>query len=64
MHTRTVQKLLDTDGHLDTSLGRLDGNKGSDFSKLESTQNLPRTSEMAFLKLVTLQVVIISLFPY
>jgi hypothetical protein len=31
---------------------------------LESTQNLRGISEIAFLKLVTLQLVIIRLFPY
>jgi hypothetical protein len=36
-----VQKLLDTDGRPDASLGRPNGNKGSDFSELESSQNLP-----------------------
>jgi hypothetical protein len=59
-----VQKLLDTDGCPDASLGRPDGNKGSNFSELESEQNLLGTSEIAFLKLVTLQLVIIRLFPY
>jgi hypothetical protein len=41
MQPWTVQKVLDTDGHLDPWLGRLDRNKGSDFSELESAQNLP-----------------------
>jgi hypothetical protein len=57
MQPRSVQKLLDIDGRLDASLGRPDGNKGSNFSELESTQNLLGTFEIAFLKLVTLQLV-------
>jgi len=44
--------------------GRPDWILGSDFSELESTQNLPGTSEIAFLQLVTLVVVIIRLFLY
>jgi hypothetical protein len=64
MHTGTVQKLLDINGRPNTSLGRLDGNKGSDFSELESAQNLLGTSEIAFLKLMTLQLIIIRLFLY
>jgi len=67
-------KLLDTDGSPDsigTSSRRIlltdecpDKNKGSDFSDLESAQNLPKIYEVAFLKLVILQLVIIRLFPY
>jgi hypothetical protein len=33
--------MLLTDEHPDALLGRLDGNMGSDLSKLESAQNLP-----------------------
>jgi hypothetical protein len=56
--------MLLTDERPDALLGRPDRNKGSDFSELESTQNLRGISEIAFLKLVTLQLVIIRLFPY
>jgi hypothetical protein len=43
MELGAVQKLLDTDGRSDASLGRPDGNKASDFTKLEFAQNLPGT---------------------
>jgi len=45
-------------------LGLPDGNLGSDFSELESAQNLPGISEITFLKLMTLQLFIIRLFSY
>jgi hypothetical protein len=41
---------------LDALLGCPDRNMGSDFSKLESAHNLPKTLEIAFLKLVTLAI--------
>jgi hypothetical protein len=56
--------MLLTDEHPDPLLGRPDENKGNGFSELESAQNLPGISEIGFLKHVTLQFVIIRLFPY
>jgi len=48
MQPGTVQKLLDTDGRPNAWLGRLGGNIGSNFSELESVQNLSWTLEIAF----------------
>jgi len=56
--------MLLTDERPDTLLSCPDKNKGSDFSEVESAQNLLEISEIAFLKHVTLQLVIIRLFPY
>jgi hypothetical protein len=53
-----------TDELPNSKLGRPDGNKGADFSELEFAQNLLGISEISFLKHVTLQLVIIRLFPY
>jgi hypothetical protein len=46
----STENLLDTDGHPNARLGRPDGNFGSDFSELESVQNLPWTSWNTFMK--------------
>jgi len=56
--------MLLIDEHLNAVLGRPDGNMGFDFSELEFAHNLSWTLEIAFLKLVTLELVIIRLFPY
>jgi len=57
------KRMFLTDERPNALLGRPDGNKGSDFSELESAQNLHEISEIAFLKLVTLLLIIIRLFP-
>jgi hypothetical protein len=48
--TLNYSKLFDTDGCPDTWLGHPNGNLRSNFSKLESTQNLLWTSWNTFLK--------------
>jgi hypothetical protein len=50
--TSSRQMLL-TEKRPDSRQGHPDGILGSDFSELESAQNLLRTSEIAFFKLVT-----------
>jgi hypothetical protein len=47
-------RMLLTDEYPDSRQGRPDEILGSDFSKLESAQILPRTSEITFFMLVTL----------
>jgi hypothetical protein len=42
--------MLLIDEHSDALQGRSDKNKGSDFSELESAQNLPGISEIALLE--------------
>jgi hypothetical protein len=54
--------MLLTNECLDDLQGRLDGCLRSDFSEVESAQNLPRTSEITFFILVTLDLSIIKLF--
>jgi hypothetical protein len=49
------ERILLTEERPDSSQGRPDGILGFDFSELESAQNLPETSEIAFLQLVTLE---------
>jgi hypothetical protein len=58
------ERMLLSNECLDALLGRPDENKVSDFSEFESVQKLPEISEITFLKLVTLQLVIIRLFAY
>jgi hypothetical protein len=47
-------RMLLTDERLDSRQGCPDGILGFDFFELESAQNLPRTSEIAFFMFVTL----------
>jgi hypothetical protein len=49
-----------TDERQDTRQDRPDGNKESEFSNLYA-QNLPKNSEIAFSKLVSLQLVIMKI---
>jgi hypothetical protein len=46
--------MLLTEERPDSRQGRPDEILGSDFSELESAQNLPGTSEIAFFMIVTL----------
>jgi hypothetical protein len=64
MHSGAVQKLFDTDGRLDASLGRPEENKGSNFCSVGIGTESSWNSEIAFLKLVALKLVIIRHFPY
>jgi hypothetical protein len=62
MHWST-ENLLDTKERPDASLAHPDGCNGSDFYLVKSVQNLLGTSEIAFLKLVTLTFVINRYYP-
>jgi len=62
MQPGAVQKLLDTYGRPDASLSHQDGKKGFDFYWFGICTESSWNTEIAFLKLVTLKLVIILFF--